>query len=387
MFNFNFSAPTEIVFGKDTQHSTGEYVKKYANKVLLHYGGGSIKRSGLYDDIVNSLHKSGVEFVELGGVVPNPRLSLVHEGIELCKREGVDFIIAVGGGSVIDSSKAIAVGVNYDGDVWDFFERKLPVESSIGIGVVLTIPAAGSESSSSAVITNEDGLYKRSIGSEKIVPKFAIMNPELTFTLPEYQTGCGISDIFAHLMERYFTSTTNVDYSDRLIEASMRTLIYNAPKVFANPNDYDARAEIMWVGTIAHNGLLDCGRGGDWASHNIEHELSGLYDIAHGAGLSIIFPAWMKHVYEHDIGRFVQFAVRVFDVDLAYEDLSAVALEGIGRLEKFYQSIGMPIRLSDADIDDSDFDELASKATDRGNFGGFASLGKQDVLSILKLAL
>lgn len=386
MLNFEYSMPTNLIFGKDTQHNVGKEAAKYGKKVLLHYGGGSIKKSGLYDDIIKSLNDNNVDFIELGGAQPNPRLSLVYQGIELCKKENVDFILAVGGGSAIDSAKAIAIGTLYDGDVWDFFETKSP-EKALGIGVVLTIPAAGSESSTSLVITNENGWIKRGTGGSCVVPKFAILNPELTYTLPSYQTACGVSDIFAHLMERYFTNAPDNDYSDRLIEASLRTLINNAAKAIASPEDYNSRSQIMWVGTIAHNNLLDRGRIGDWASHDIEHELSAIYDIAHGAGLSIVFPAWMKYVYKHDIGRFVQFAVRVFDVDTEFTNLDAVILEGIARLERFYKSLNLPVRLSDADITDKDFEIMAEKAVKRGDKGNFVRLGKEDIIEIYKLAL
>lgn len=388
MNNFTYSMPTKLIFGKDTQYEVGKLCAMHSKKVLLHYGSGSIKRSGLYDTVVKSLNENNVDFVELDGVVPNPRLSLVKKGIEICRKENIDFIIAVGGGSVIDSAKAIACGVLYDGDVWDLFmPAKIMPTSAIGIGVVLTIPAAGSETSPNSVITNEEGNFKRGIGGECLIPKFAIMNPELTFTLPANQTANGVSDIFAHLCERYFTNTKDVDYSDRLIEASFRTLIYNAPIAIANPNDYAARAEIMWCGTLAHNGLFDRGRIGDWGSHNIEHELSAMYDIAHGAGLSIVFPAWMKYVYKHDVGRFVQFATRVFDVDIAFTDLEAVALEGIRRLENFFKSIGLPTRLSDLNIDASKLEVMAKMAADRGQFGQFVPLGEQETLDIYKLAL
>lgn len=388
MINFTYSMPTKLIFGKGTQDQVGAITAQFGKKVLLHYGGGSVKRSGLYDTVVRSLKENGVAFVELGGVVPNPRLSLVREGIALCRREGVDFILAVGGGSVIDSAKAIACGVPYDGDVWDFFMpvKKSP-QTALGVGVVLTIPAAGSETSINSVITNEDGDLKRGIGGECLIPKFAILNPELTFTLPANQTANGVSDIFAHLCERYFTNVQGVDYSDRLIEASMRTLLYNAPLAIERPEDYNARAEIMWCGTLAHNGLYDRGRIGDWASHNIEHELSAQYDIAHGAGLSIVFPAWMKYVYKQDIGRFVQFATRVFDVDVAMSGLDAVVLEGIARLERFFRDLGLPTRLSDLNIDATHFDLMATKAADRGPFGQFVKLDKQDALAIYQLAL
>jgi Iron-containing alcohol dehydrogenase. len=389
MNNFVFQNPTKIIFGKGTEKTVGAEAKKYADKVLLHYGGGSIKRSGLYDTVVKSLKEAGVEFVELGGVKPNPRLSLVKQGIEICRKEGIRFILAVGGGSVIDSAKAIAVGVPYDGDVWDFYVGKAQVREALPVGVVLTIPAAGSESSPSSVITNEDGWYKRGLTTDHIFPKFSILNPELTYTLPNYQTACGAADIMAHIMERYFTNTTDVELTDRLCEAAMRTLINNVPKALENPTDYAARAEIMWTATVAHNNLLGMGREEDWGSHNIEHEISGIYDIAHGAGLAIVFPAWMKYVYKHDIKRFAQFAVRVWNVDYNFSNPEETALKGIEKLKEFFSSIGLPVSLHEAGIDDSRLEEMADKCTDSDTHtvGNFVKLHKKDVYEIYKLAL
>jgi alcohol dehydrogenase YqhD (iron-dependent ADH family) len=321
---------------------------------------------------------------ELGGVIPNPRLKLVQQGIDICKENHIDLILAVGGGSVIDSAKAIAVGANYDGDVWDFFEKKNTAKSALPIGVILTIPATGSESSTSCVINREEGNLKKSIRSELISPKFAILNPELTFTLPPYQTAAGIIDILAHIMERYFTNTEGVDFTDRLCEATMKSVIFNAPKVFKNPNDYDARAQIMWAGTIAHNNLLNTGRVGDWASHHIQHAMGGIYDdMAHGAGLAVIFPAWMKYVYKHDIARFVQFAVRVWDVDQDFRSPEETALEGIRRYEQFAKTIGMPTTLKELGVDSNRYLEIAKKC---GKDGYFVELEIDDIVEILKLA-
>lgn len=389
MINFVFQNPTKLIFGKGTEAQVGEETKKYAKKVLLHYGGGSIKRSGLYDRVIQSLKEAGIEIFELGGVQPNPRLSLVYEGIRICRENQIDFILAVGGGSAIDSAKAIAVGVPYDGDVWDFYSRKATPQKALPVGVVLTIPAAGSESSNNSVITREDTLRKIGLNTNLIYPVFAIMNPELTFTLPDYQTACGTADIMAHIMERYFTPTRHVDFTDRLCEATLKTMILNVPKVFKNPNDYDARAEIMWAGTIAHNNLLGMGRVEDWASHRIEHELSAIYDIAHGAGLAVIFPAWMKYVYKEDVARFAQFAKRVWNVDDNFYDLEEMALKGIESIEAFFSSIGLPTRLSHINIDEKHFTEMSLKATGHDTFtlGGFKKLTSKDVLAIYKLAL
>lgn len=386
MLNFNFNNKTEIIFGKEEEKKVGTETAKYGKKVLLHYGGGSIKRTGLYDRIVASLKEASIEFVELGGVQPNPRLSLARKGVEICKEEGVDFILAVGGGSVIDSAKAIAAGAMYDGDLWDFYTYKAGVKKSIPIGVVLTIPAAGSETSAGTVITNEDGWYKRAMGGPSLRPKFALMNPELTYTLPAYQTACGAVDIMAHVMERYFTNEKNVDFTDRLCEATLKTMIHNVPKALESPEDYAARAEIMWAGTIAHNDLLGTGRQSDWASHNIEHELSGIYDIAHGAGLAIVFPAWMKYCLRTNPDKLIQFANRVWDVEYNPEDLEGMAKEGIRRFEDFLKRIQMPTRLSDAEIGQERIDEMADKAVEHGSFGSYVSLNKNAVVEILELA-
>jgi hypothetical protein len=387
MQNFTYQNTTKIVFGKGTEEEVGEYTAKHGSKVLLHYGGGSIKKYGTYDKVVKSLEEAGVEYVELGGVEPNPKLSLVHKGIELAKEERVDFILAVGGGSVIDSAKAIAVGYFYDGDVWDFYYNNVEITEALPVGVVLTIPAAGSESSTSSVVTKMDGMYKRSIGTELVRPKFAIMNPEITFTLPDYQTACGAVDIMAHIMERYFTNTDNVEYTDRLSEASLKTIINNTPKVLEDNEDYAARAEIMWVGSNAHNGLLGTGREEDWSSHGMEHELSGIYDVAHGAGLAVVFPAWMEYVYQHDLERFAQFAHRVWDVDPDFKDLEWTAQQGIKKTKEFFSDIGMPVTLAELDIPADRLEEMAKKATENGPIGSFVELDTEDVLKIYKSAL
>lgn len=388
MENFVFKNATKIIFGKDTEKLIGQEVRQYTDKVLFCYGGGSIKRSGLYDITVKSLKENDIDYTELSNIKPNPRLSLVKEGVDICREKGIKFILAVGGGSVIDTAKAIAVGVPYNKDVWDFYAGKAQVKEALPVGTILTIPATGSEASNSSVITNEHGWYKKGLSSEYIRPVFSIMDPCLTYTLPPYQTACGASDIMAHVTERYFTNVKHVDFTDRLCEATLKTIINNAPKVLKDPKNYDARAEIMWAGTIAHNDLLSTGRIGDWASHKIEHELSGIYDIAHGAGLSIIFPAWMKYVYKHDIDKFVQYAVRVWDVDLPFDSREEIALEGINRLTVFFKSIGLPVRLRDANIGADRFEEMANKCTDSDTktIGGFVKLGKNDVLNIYNLA-
>lgn len=386
MRNFVFSNITKIVFGRGAEDKVGQEAARYGRKVLLHYGGGHIVRSGLKAKVENSLREAGLEIIELGGVQPNPRLSLVRQGIELVRRENVDLILAVGGGSVIDSAKAIAIGVPYDGDVWDFYAGKAEAEESLPLGVVLTIPAAGSESSPSSVITNEDGWLKRGYSALVLRPRFALLNPELTYSLPAYQTACGVADMMAHIMERYFTNEPEVSFSDQLCEAALRGIIQEAPRAIAEPENYGARANIMWAGTIAHNDLLGMGRVGDWASHDIEHELSALYDIAHGAGLAIVFPAWMKYVYRHNPNRFVQFAVRVFSVEQDFFNPERTILEGIRRLEDFFKRIGLPTRLHEAGIPADRLEEMARKATANGPLGGFVPLEEKDVLAIYELA-
>ena len=387
MRNFTYFNITKIVFGRGVEEQAGKEAAKFGRKVLLHYGGGHIVRSGLKARVEASLREAGLEIVELGGVQPNPRLSLVREGIDLVRREQVDLILAVGGGSVIDSAKAIAMGVPYEGDVWDFYAGKAEAEESLPVGVVLTIPAAGSESSPSSVITNEDGWLKRGYTGAVLRPRFALLNPELTYSLPPYQTACGVADMMAHIMERYFTNEPEVSFSDHLCEASLRAIIQEAPRAIAEPENYGARANIMWAGTFAHNDLLGNGRLGDWASHDIEHELSAIYDIAHGAGLAIVFPAWMKYVYKHNPERFVQFAVRVLAVEQDFFNPERTILEGIRRLEEFFSRIGLPTRLEHAGIPDDRLEEMAAKATanDTHKLGNFLPLGQEDVLAIYKL--
>lgn len=389
MQNFEYFNKVNFIFGKDAESRIGELTAAEGKKVLLHYGGGSIKKSGLYDRVLASLNAYGVEVVELGGVVANPRLSMVYKGIELCKKEEVDFILAVGGGSVIDSAKAIAAGCHYDGDVWDLYTGKGTVTDSIPLATVLTIPAAGSEVSADTVITKEEGGLKRAYSHISLRPVFSIMNPELTFTLPEFQTTCGVVDMLAHTFERYFTQESHVEVTDRMAEGLMKSIINIGPKVKYAPNNYDYRAEIMWAGTMAHSGLLGTGRVDDWGSHMIEHELSGIYDIAHGAGLSIVFPAWMKYVYKENVPRFAQWANRVFDIEIDPSNLEEAVCKGIVALEQWYQSLNMPTRLSDVDIPADRLEEMADKATNSGEepIGNFKKLTNEDVLQILHLAL
>ncbi len=387
MENFIFQNETKIIFGKNTEKGVEKEILEYGKKILLHYGGGSIKRTGLYNTVVKSLKEADIDFIELSGVKPNPRLSLVKKGIEICKEKDIDLILAVGGGSVIDSAKAIAAGAKYEGDVWDFFEGKDKPKEVIPIGVILTIPATGSETSDTTVITNEDGYYKRAFSDNILRPKFAILNPELTYTLPSYQTAAGGVDIMSHVFERYFTNTKNVDLTDRLCEAALKTMIKNIPLALENPTNYAARAEIMWTGTIAHNGLLGTGRIEDWGSHMIAHELSGIYDLTHGAALSIIFPAWMRYVYGCNTNRFLQYASRVWNLDVDFEDNTKTILKSIEVTKNFFKSLGMPTSLKDANIPDDRIEEMAEKCTEKGPVGNFKKLYKKDVIEIFRLAL
>ncbi len=388
MENFNFYSPTEFVFGKDRENECGKYVKKYGgSRVLVHFGGGSAVRSGLIDRVRKSLLAEGLSVTELGGVKPNPRDTLVYKGIELCRTEKVDFILAVGGGSVIDSAKAIAAGTLYDGDFWDFYCGKY-VERALPIGVVLTIAAAGSEGSGDSVITKEEGLLKRGTGSDVLRSKFSVLNPALTQTLPAYQTACGATDIMAHVFERYFTNTTEVEVTDRLCEAVLLTMVREAPRAIKEPDNYDARANIMWAGMVAHNGLVGVGRDQDWNSHGIEHELSALYDCAHGAGLAVIMPSWMEFVCDHNINRFCQMATRVFNCEMNFEDPRSTALEGIARFRRFLHDLGMPVNFAELGAKEEDIPILVEKfGLGDGRTGGFVHLSSEDIASIYRIAV
>ena len=386
MDNFNFYSPTEFVFGMNRENECGELVKKYGGtKVLIHYGGGSAVRSGLIDRVKASLDAAGIPHVELGGVKPNPHDSLVYKGIEIVRENGIDFILAVGGGSTIDSSKAIAMGVPYKGDFWDFYEGKASAAAALPIGVVQTIAASGSEGSGDSVITKEDGMLKRGASSEHIRPKFAVQNPALLCTLPAYQTACGITDIMAHVFERYFTNTLEVETTDRLCEALLITMLKEGPRAIADPANYQVRANIMWAGTVAHNGVVGCGRSQDWNSHAIEHELSAFYDCAHGAGLAVIMPAWMEYVVDHNVMRFAQMATRVFGCQMNFENPKATALEGIKAFRKFLHSIGMPINFEELGAKEEDIPKLVEKLNP-GDGWGFVPLKAKDVTAIYTIA-
>lgn len=390
MNNFTFYSPTEFVFGKGTEMQTGELVRKYgASKVLIVYGGGSVVRSGLLERVKQTLAQTGIPCLELGGVQPNPIDTKVYEGIDLCRREGVDFVLAVGGGSVIDTAKAIAAGVPYEGDFWDFYIQKATVSSALKVAVVLTIPAAGSEGSGNSVITKVSTLQKMSLRAPELLrPRFSIMNPELTFTLPPYQTAAGIVDMMAHIMERYFTNTADTEIADRLCEGTLKAIITEAPRVMADPKDYGARANIMWSGMIAHNGTCGVGNEEDWASHFMEHEISALYDVTHGAGLAVIFPAWLTWMASHHVEKVAQYAARVWDVTVS-EDLKAMALEGVARLKSFFTSIGMPVNFAQLGVEHPDIELLVEHlhANKGEQVGCYVRLGRKETREIYEQAL
>ncbi len=391
MNNFTFYSPTYFIFGRDGEKNTGKYVKRFGgSRVLIHYGGSSALRSGLIDRVKASLEREGLEYVLLGGVKPNPRSGLVYKGIELCRREKVDFVLAVGGGSAIDSSKAIAAGVLYDGDFWDFYQGRAVTEA-LPIGTVLTIAAAGSEGSPDSVITNENGMFKRGGHGEALRPAFSILNPELMGTLPKYQVACGVTDIMAHLLERYFTTTEEVEVTDRLIEGLLLAMLREGPRAVNEPGNYEAAANVMWAGTMAHNNSCGVGRTQDWASHDIEHELSALYDCAHGAGLAVVFPAWMRYNMSRDIKRFAQLAVRVWGCQMDFARPENTAEAGIEAFRSFLKSIGMPTNFKELGAKEEDIEKMARTACwgdgRSGTIGTFAELGEKDVREIYRLML
>ena len=389
MDNFTFYSPTYFVFGKETEKEAGKYVKNYGgHKVLIHYGGGSVVRSGLLDRVKASLDAEGISYVELGGVQPNPKSGLIYEGIELARKEGVDFLLPIGGGSVIDSAKAIALGVPYAGDFWDFYCGKAVTEA-LPVGAIVTIAASGSEGSTDSVVTHEDGMYKRCADGDILRPRFSIMNPELMTTLPPYQTASGITDIMAHCMERYFSHTKDVELTDRLLEAIMLTMIKEGKRVMANPNDYEARANIMWAAMIAHNNSTGVGRQQDWGTHHMENELSTSYGCSHGAGLAILFPYWMTYAMKREgTDRFVQFATRVWGCQMNFEDPETTAKEGIAAFQSFVKSIGMPTTIGEIGGKEEDVPKLAeSMFHGAPNHGSFVKLTKEMAMEIYRMAM
>lgn len=389
MNDFTYYTPTKYVFGRGVESKAGELSSSIGlKKVLLVYGGGSVVRSGLLDRVKESLTASNVDFLEFGGIQPNPTDDRVYEGIEICRRENVDGMLAVGGGSVIDTAKAIALGVPYEGDFWDFYAGKLKAETALPVGVVLTIPAAGSEGSGNSVITKLDGLHKISLRTESALrPKFALMNPELTFTLPPYQTASGIADMMVHILERYFTNTPDVEITDRVAEGVLKAIIEEAPKVMANPTDYQSRANIMWSGTLAHNGICGTGRAEDWVSHAMEHEISAVYGVTHGAGLAVVVPAWMTFMARNHPFKIAQFGRRVFDVKAADDKLAAT--EGIEALKAFWGSLGLPVTFAGLGIEAPDIDLLVSKLHENKGevIGGYYRLNRADTEIIYRLMM
>lgn len=389
MNDFVYSNPARIIFGKNCEANVGAEIAKYGKKVLIVLGGPFIKENGLYDKIAASLDAQGIQYFDLDDITPNPRLSEVKRGLDICKANGVDFVLAIGGGSAIDTAKTVAAGMRCEGDVWDYFENFTKfITDALPIGVILTLPATGSECSNCAVITNDESNLKRSLFSDAIIPRFAMLNPEMSYTLPPYQTASGAMDMFSHLLEMYFTPATNVDFTDRLLEGAMKSILHYAPLALSDPYNYDVRAELFLAANITNNGILSVGRaGGDWGSHNIEHEISSFYNIPHGAGMAIVFPAWMKYCWKRDVKRFVQLSMRVFGVDYAIGEEERTIQMGIQKLEEFIKSLGLPVRLADAGIADDKLAEMAHNAMiDRTGVGMYLTLNEQDILEVLKLA-
>ena len=392
MKDFNFYAPTRVVFGREAEEKLPQLIQQYGGgKVLVHFGGGSARKSGLLDKVEKMLTEAGISFVELGGVVPNPLLSKVKEGIALCQKEQVDFILAVGGGSVIDSAKAIGYGVGYSGDVWDFWDGKAVPQSCLPIGVMLTIPAAGSEMSSSCVITNDEGMLKRGVNSDLCRCKFAIMNPERTYTLPPYQTAAGATDIMMHTMERYFSKYEDALLTDAIAEALLRTVMEATPEVLKNPEDYRHRAAIMWASSLSHNDLTECGTEKDFACHKLEHELSGLFGVTHGAGLAAIWGSWARYVMDKHLNRFAKFAVNVMGVTNDFTDAKATALKGVEAIERFFHAIGMPTSIPELigrQATNEEIETLVDKCSRGGkmNIGAMEVLTPKDMTAVYRLA-
>lgn len=390
MLNFTYYCPTLIEFGKDTQQQVGDLVKRFGGtKVLLHYGGKSAESSGLLAQVRASLKASELEFVELGGVQPNPRLDLVYQGIDLARQEQVDFVLAVGGGSVLDSAKAISMGIPYDGDVWDLFETRGPIEEVTPLGTIITLPATGSEASNSTVINNQKQQKKYGYRSDLIRPLFSIMNPELTYTLPAYQVACGAVDMISHILERYFSNTPDCDFTDRQSEAALKSIIENTLLVFENPKNYAARANMFWAGTIAHNNILGVGKEQDWSSHAIEHELSALYDVAHGAGLATVLPAYMKYTLPQHVMRYAQLAHRVWDIEMNFQNPEETARQGIDAFEDFFATIGMPTTFKQLGANEEDIPYLAQhcRLNNGDKLGYFQPLNRSDIAKIYQLCL
>lgn len=394
MENFVYNCSTKVIFGRKTEELVGEEIKsRGGTKVLVHYGSERARKSGLLDRVESALQKAGLQYVLLGGVVPNPHIGKVREGIALCKKENVDFLLAVGGGSVIDSSKAIGFGAKYEGDVWEIYDRNMkhPLVEALPVGSIVTIAAAGSETSCSSVLTNEETLAKRGYNSELCRPQFAIMNPELTCTLPQYQTMCGVVDTMMHTFERFFTPRAHNHMSDMIAVAVLKNVIHNGRILLEKPQDYQARSEILWASNLSHNDLTGLGKAGDWGTHQIEHELGGMFDVAHGAGLSAVWGSWARYVYKTDVMRFVEFANLVWDIPINYENPEETALMGIEITEQYFRSLGMPTSIPSLlgkPVTEDEIERLSDSCVHFGRrtISTFQVLKKEDIVSIYKMA-
>ena len=390
MNDFIYYAPTKVFFGKKAEENIGSALNNFGfKKVLLHYGGGSIKKSGLYDKVVGQLKSAGIDFIELGGVEANPKIGLIREGLELCKREGVDFILAVGGGSVIDSAKSMSIGLANNTDPWEMIEKLQVPEKALPVGAVLTLAAAGSEMSNSHVVSNPEIKMKRGYNHDLLRPVVIFMNPENTFTVSRHQTGCGVVDIMTHTLERYFTPDTDADLMDRISEGLLVSVKNAGTAAIRTPNDYEARATLMWASSLSHNGLTGCGKNGPWAAHKMEHDISGLFDnVAHGAGLSVLFPAWSRFVCKHDVRKFSQIATRVWGVDMDFEHPEKTAHAGIDAMEAYFRSLGMPTKMAEIGVTPDVFEKLADMTTSNGTkqLASYVPLGKTEIMEIYKLA-
>lgn len=391
MLGFEYFTPTKVYFGRGVEKNVGKEIKKRGyKKVLIHYGGGSIKKAGIFDTVIKSLNDEGISWVELGGVEPNPKIELIREGIKLCQNENVDFILAVGGGSVIDSAKSIGLGLAHNRDPWDMIINRIAPEKSFPVGVVLTLAAAGSEMSNSHVVTNPEGKLKRSLNHDLLRPVFAFMNPELTYTVSKFQTGCGIVDIMMHTLERYFTKDQDTDLIDRISEGLLVAVKEAGKVAIKEPDNYEARATLMWASSLSHNGLTGTGKNAFFPVHKMEHEVSGMFDhVAHGAGLSVLFPAWAKYVYKYHIDKFCRFAVNVWNVEMNFEHPEYTALEGIHRMEEYFKSIDMPVTFKELGIGEDSFEEMADKCTNGGKdpLKSYIDLGKEEIIEIFKMAV
>lgn len=390
MENFIYYNPTKLMFGKGQLEGLKSELARYGKRVLLVYGGGSIKKNGLYEKVISALNEAEAEVFELSGVEPNPRLTTVKKGVDICRNEKIDFLLAVGGGSVIDCTKAIAAGAEYEGDVWDIISKRTTAQKALPFGTVLTLAATGSEMNPDSVITNWETNEKYVWGSSVTHPAFSILDPEHTYSVPENQTVYGMVDMMSHVFEQYFHNVKNTPLQDRMCFAVLQTVIETAPKLLEDLQNYEHRETILYAGTIALNGTLQMGYFGDWASHTIEHAVSAVYDIPHAGGLAILFPNWMRHTLDHNVDRFKHLMLNMFDIETEGKTDRDIALEGIDKLSAFWTSLGAPSRLADYDIGEDQLDkiaDIAAKEMEYGGFGNFMKLNRTDILSILKASL